>query len=155
MESCRKIAAFLFLTALVVCLASGLASAQVVSSGSFSLSNNAQWGKHVLTKGKYNFTVREAGMMGAMVTMTSADHSSHELHLIGMRRNANASLKGSASAVIVTHSANGYTLRGIYLAGTGVEYEFPAHARHKTSMADNSKTAREVTMRIPVNRKAR
>jgi hypothetical protein len=155
MESCRKTAMFLLLTAVAVCLASGFASAQVVSSGSFSLSNDAQWGKQVLTKGKYNFTVREAGMMGAMVTMTSADHSSEELHLIGMRRSADASLKGSASTVIVTRSGDGYTLRGIYLAGAGVEFEFPSHAKHKTSMAENSKTAREVTMRIPVHRNAR
>ena len=155
MESCRKIAVFLFLTAVAVCLASGLASAQVVSSGSFSLSNDAQWGKHVLTKGKYNFTVRETGMMGAMVTMTSADQSSHEFHLIAMRRSADASLKGSASTVIVTHGKDGDTLRGIYLAGRGVEFEFPAHARHKTSIAENSKSAREVTMRIPVHRNTR
>lgn len=155
MESCRKSAMFLFLTAVAVCLASGLANAQAVASGSFNLSNDAQWGKHVLAKGKYNFTVREMGMMGATVTMTSTNPSSHELHLIGMRRNADASLKGSTSTIIVTHGRNGDTLRGIYLAGTGVEYEFPAHARGKTSMAANSKSGREVTMRIPVHQNAR
>lgn len=151
MESCRKIATALFLSVAAVCLTSGLASGQTVSSGDFTLPHEAQWGKHTLAKGTYHYTVRDNSMMGAMVTLTPEGDSSHELHMMGLQQSPDASLKGSDSMLIVTHGDQGDTLRGIYLAGDSVEYMFPVHSKGKTVMAGNSKENREVTMRIPVH----
>jgi len=138
----------------VVCLTTAAANAQDLSRGNFTLGHDAQWGKHTLPKGNYNFTVRETGTMGVtvIVTITDASNSSHEMRLIGFRRSADASLKGSNSTVIITHGKNGDSVQGIYLANRGVEYAFSVH-KGNTVMAGNSKSQREreVTLRIPVH----
>jgi hypothetical protein len=146
----RRSVEMLILSAVAICLTAGFASAQVISRGSFSLSNDAQWGKKVLPKGNYNFTVRETGMMGVTVTMTSADKPSHEFELMGMQRTADASLKGSGSTVIVTHGRGGDILESIYLAGNDVEYTFPVNGKKNAVMANNSSSRKELTMRVPI-----
>lgn len=150
MKLVRGSVGIFILSAVAICLAAGFASAQVISRGSFSLSNNAQWGKKVLPKGNYNFTVRETGMMGVTVTMTSLDKPSHEFELMGMQRTADASLKGSGSTVIVTHGRGGDILEGIYLAGNDVEYAFPVHGKKNAVMAKDSSSDKELTMRVPI-----
>jgi hypothetical protein len=152
MESCRKIGAFLCLSVAAVCFSSGFANAQVVSKGSFNLSNDARWGKQILPKGEYNFIVRENGEMGAIVTLSSATDSSHQIHLMGLQQSADSSLKESDSTVIITHGKAGDTLRGIYLAGSGVEYTFPSSGKGNTALAANSKSGTEITLRIPIRR---
>jgi len=155
MELCRKIAKILFLSVAVVCLTTAAANAQDLSRGNFTLGHDAQWGKHTLPKGNYNFTVRKMGTMGVtvIVTMTDASNSSHEMRLMGFRRRADASLKGSKSTVIITHGKNGDSIQGIYLAESGMEYAFPASSKKNTAMAGNSNSQREreVTLRIPVH----
>ena len=150
MGACRKVCVILFLSLAAVCFTSGFANGQAITNGSFTLSNNAQWGKHTLPKGNYNFTVREMGLMGVMVTMTRANNSSHEMQLMGLQRSADASMKGLGSTVIITHGKNSDTVQGIYLAGSGMEYTFPGSGKKNTAMAGNLKSGAEITMRIPV-----
>ena len=150
MKSVRGSVEIFILSAVAICLMAGFASAQVISRGSFNLSNDAQWGKKMLPKGNYNFTVRETGMMGVTVTMTSLDKPSHEFELMGMQRTADASLKGSGSTVIVTHGRGGDILEGIYLAGNDIEYTFPVHGKKNAGMENNSSSGKELTMRVPI-----
>lgn len=152
MEVCRKIGAVLFLTLAAVCFTSGLASGQVITKGNFTLSNDAQWGKNTLPKGNYNFTMQETGLMGVMVTMTSANNESHEMQMMGLQRSADASLKGSESTVIIKHGKNGDRIQGIYVAGSGTQYMFPGSSKKQTTLAGNSNQDAEITMRIPVHR---
>jgi hypothetical protein len=154
MELCRKAVTYLCLGVAAVCLTVGVANAQEVSSGAFTLPRAAELGKHTLPKGSYNYTVRETGMMGAMVTITSAGDSSRQFEMMGLQTSPDASLRDSASTLVVTRRGNGDFLEGIYLADRGVEFTFPVHANRGAAMAGNSKPERgqEITLRIPVRK---
>ena len=152
MDLYRKVGTFLFLSVMAVCLTTAAANAQNISRGSFTLQHDTQWGKTTLPKGNYNYEVRETGMLGAMVTITSAGNSSRQVRMMGLQRAPEGSLKGATSMLIVSQVANSDAIRGIYMADSGMEYTFPVHAKGKAVMAQDSKQAaeREVTLRIPV-----
>ncbi len=151
----ERFATMLILMAACVCLSAAVARAQVVSRGAFTLQHEAQWGKYTLPKGDYNYTIRDMGMKGAELVAIRAASSSQQFQMMGLERTPAASIKGTDNAVIITTGANGNSLRGIYLAGSNVEYVFPVYASRGTVVAENPKPEREVTPRLPIRKAAK
>ena len=150
MKVCRKVATILFLCVGAVCVSAGMAAAQVVSSGAFTLQHEAQWGKYTLPEGHYNYTIRDMGMKGARLVTIKTANSSRQFEMMGLERTPAASIKGTDNAVIVTQGANSNYLRGIYLASSNVEYVFSGYAK-KRSLA-SEKSVQEVATRVPISK---
>ena len=150
MKVCRKFGALLCLCLGAVFLSTGVARAQVVSSGAFTLQHKAQWGKYTLPKGDYNYTIRDAGMKGAKLVAIKGASSSQQLQMMGLERTPAASIKGANNAVIVTQGAKGSALRGIYLASGNVEFVFSDYARKGAVASEGSEQV--VATRLPIRK---
>ena len=150
MKVCRKFAALLCLCLGAVCLSTGVARAQVISSGAFTLQQKAQWGKYTLPKGDYNYTIREMGMKGAKLVAIKGASSSKQFEMMGLERTPTASIKGSNNAVIVTQGAKGSALRGIYLASGNVEFVFSDYARKGAVASEGPEQV--VATRLPIRK---
>ena len=150
MKVCLKLSTLLILCVGAVCVSAGVAGAQVVSSGAFTLQHKAQWGKYTLPKGDYNYTIRDMGMKGAKLVAIKGASSSHQFQMMGLERTPAASVKGSNNAVIVAQAAKGNSLRGIYLASRNVEFVFPDYARKGAVVSEGSEQV--VATRLPVRK---
>lgn len=70
----------LLLAFLAVALVASQANAQVAAKGSFTLSDDVQWGNVTVPAGEYTFTLDRATMRGVL-TLTSKKHTLMVLHL--------------------------------------------------------------------------
>ena len=152
MKLSQKCAKMLILMVACVGLTAAVARAQVVSKGAFTLPHAVQWGKHMLPKGDYQYTIRKTGMKGVTVTAIKAAGSPQQLQMVGLGRTPDASVKGMDTSLVLAPGANGNSLRGIYVAGSNVEYVFPNYANQWTVVADNPEPGQEVTPRLVIRK---
>jgi hypothetical protein len=152
MKLSQKCAKMLILMVACVGLTAAVAGAQVVSKGAFTLPHAVQWGKHMLPKGDYQYTIRKTGMKGVTVTAIKAAGSPQQLQMVGLQRTPDASIKGADTSVVLSHDTTGSSLRGIYLAESNVEYVFPNNTSRWTVVAENPKPGQEVTPRLVIRK---
>lgn len=153
MKLCRKVGAFLFLSAAAICLTIGTANAQEITQYAFTLQHATQWGKHVLPKGTYNCTVSQTNdMTAATVAVNGTSNSFRQIQMVGLGRVPETLLKGTGSVLVVSHFGDTSVLRGIYLTDQRVEYTFPVHVKAGSLMVKDSQPApeREIALRTPV-----
>jgi len=150
MKECRKFATLLILCLGAVCFSTGVARAQAVSRGTFTLQHKAQWGKHTLPKGDYNYTIRDMGMKGAKLVAIKGTSSSQQFQMMGLERTPAASIKGTDNVVVVNQGTKGNFIRGIYLGSKGLEYVFPDYARKEAVVSEGKEQV--VATRLPVRK---
>lgn len=135
---------FRFLTLLslgliAVALSAGIASAQNVYEGSFTLPFQAQWGQMVLPPGEYSFTLDKAVVDG-LVKIRNQERYVGMIFASGI-----SNQKTTAKSQLIAVGGEGlYQIRALRLSALGVQFEYKIPEAKVRLMAQGPQLIRHV-----------
>ncbi len=110
---------FLSLGLVALALSAGVASAQNVYEGSFTLPFQAQWGKMVLPPGEYSFTL-DKGVVDGLVKVRTSERYVGMIFANGISNQSVA----EKSELVAVGSEGFYQIRALRLSALGIQFEY-------------------------------